>query len=263
MGRSPRHWASSMSEETRRRNRRAVRSSFRLRDNRIQRRARLARTCRAPMRPRGFSCLEPIELVRQQQPALWCAYPHIEIAFLQKFPRLLQGGTGCVATQADIAALIATANQILQLRRPIHAGEPPPPSRAGEIAAPSPAARSNRPSEIEACTLLLSRRERSSPSVTDGSRGKGGDAVTLRFGSANSELLKCRTTSASPRCRRNRPLEVQSCAAYPPRLRHAKFRRSGRYFFKPVAMFKHGGRNSEPPNRTYASRPRNGAALSN
>lgn len=191
--------ASSPAAETRRRNKRGVRSCFRWCGSPAPRRGRLGRMHRAQMRQEASlsRCLfgqhsrpssrtffflprrkpaarrllwrgtavpsgfELIELVRQQDLASRRADPHVHIAFLQELPRLLQGGSRRVAAQIDAAGSIVAADQVLQLCCVIHAGQPLQIPGAQETTGRSPATRSSRPKQIETSTLLFFRREHS------------------------------------------------------------------------------------------------------
>jgi hypothetical protein len=65
--------------------------------------------------------VELIELVGQQDLAAGRGYPHVHIAFLQKLLCLLQGRRRRVAAKIHAAKSIVSADQVLQLRRPIPA----------------------------------------------------------------------------------------------------------------------------------------------
>src|SRR6266567_1568243 len=72
---------------------------------------------------------ELIELIGQQDLAAGRGYPHVHIPVLQELLCLLQGGRRRLATEIHAAKSIVSADQVLQLRRPISAETAPASTR--------------------------------------------------------------------------------------------------------------------------------------
>src|SRR5437899_1804710 len=117
------------------------------------------------------SSVELIELFGQQHQAARRAYFHIQITFLQELSRLLQSAHRRAAAEIDEAGLVPSADQVLQMRRSIHAGRLP---GVRETEARSPA-RCGRSGGVWTWRLLLVRRARALLSVTGICRCKNVD----------------------------------------------------------------------------------------